>query len=117
MKAALVITGSEILTGRRPDALILPFAARLTASGVAMREIRIIPDAPDGLTSTILDLLEGTDLIVVTGGLGLTPDDTTRLAVEALKKRRTPEHEGIIPNPVGSAPGIDLRFPSRRIVF
>jgi len=117
VKAALVITGSEILTGRRPDALILPFAARLTASGVAMREIRIIPDAPDGLTSTILDLLEGTDLIVVTGGLGLTPDDTTRLAVEALKKRRTPEHEGIIPNPVGSAPGIDLRFPSRRIVF
>ncbi len=117
MKAALVITGSEILTGRRPDALVLPFAARLTASGVAMREIRIVPDAPDGLTSTILELLDGSDLIVVTGGLGLTPDDTTRLALEALKRHMPPLHEGGIPNPVGSAAGIDLRFPSCRVVF
>lgn len=117
VRASLIITGSEILNGRRADALILPFAARLTASGVAMHEIRIIPDTPERLTETVLGLLEESDLVVVTGGLGLTPDDTTHQAVHALKNRRPPRSEGRIVNPVGSAQGIDLRFASSRVVF
>ncbi len=117
MNAAFVITGSEIITGRRTDALVQPFAARLTAKGITLVEVRMISDAPDRLCSTILELVGKTDLIVVTGGLGLTPDDTTRPAIEALKKRLQPTAEGQIANPVGSALGIDLRFDGTRVVF
>jgi nicotinamide-nucleotide amidase len=117
MHASLVITGSEIITGRRQDALVMPFAAMLFARGVKVGEVRIISDAPDKLCSTILDLIGQTDLVVVTGGLGLTPDDTTRSAIEELKVRVNPLSEGSIPNPVGSAQGIDLRFEGTRVVF
>ncbi len=117
MKASLVITGSEIITGRRVDALVQPFAAQLTAIGTTVCEVRMISDAPDMLCGAILELIDTSDLIVVTGGLGLTPDDTTRLAIAALKNRRPPSAEAQIANPVGSASGIDLRFGTCRVVF
>jgi nicotinamide-nucleotide amidase len=117
MKASLVITGSEIITGRRVDALVQPFAAQLTAIGITVAEVRMISDAPEMLCSTILELIDFSDLIIVTGGLGLTPDDTTRLAIATLKKRRPPSAEAQIANPVGSAAGIDLRFGTCRVVF
>ena len=90
VKAALVITGSEIITGRRVDALVQPFAAQLTAKGITVAEVRMISDAPEMLCSTILAMIDKSDLIIVTGGLGLTPDDTTKLAIATLKKRRSP---------------------------
>ena len=117
MKAALVITGSEIITGRRVDALVQPFAAQLTAKGITVAEVRMISDAPETLCSTILELIDKSDLIIVTGGLGLTPDDTTSLAVATLKDRRPPSTEALIENPVGSAAGIDLWFENCRVVF
>jgi len=117
VRASLVITGSEIITGRRVDALVQPFAAQLTAIGVTVAEVRMISDAPDILCSTLLELIDFSDLIIVTGGLGLTPDDTTRLAIAALKNRRSPSAEAQIANPVGSAAGIDLRFGACRVVF
>jgi len=117
VKASLIVTGSEILTGRRQDALIMPFAARLTAGGFIMHEVRILSDDAERLCAAILDLLDRSALTVVTGGLGLTPDDTTRTAIEELKRKRPPLSEGEIRNPVGSAPGIDLRYDGCRVVF
>ncbi len=117
MKAAIIVTGSEIITGRRQDALILPCAARLTARGIVVREIRVISDEPEKLCTAVLDVMDGTDLVVVTGGLGLTPDDTTHAALDRLKDLRPPQSQGSIRNPVGSAPGIDLGFEGCRVVF
>ena len=77
----------------------------------------MISDAPDKLCGTILELMDETELIIVTGGLGLTPDDTTGRAMQTSWKRSRRVSEGRIPNPVGSAQGIDLRFPSSRVVF
>jgi nicotinamide-nucleotide amidase len=117
MQAAFVITGSEIITGRRQDALIMPFASHLYARGIKVREVRMISDEPDMLCAAILDLMGRAGLIVVTGGLGLTPDDTTHHAIRDITDRVHPLSEGYIPNPVGSAQGIDLRFEGTRVVF
>lgn len=112
MIAALVITGSEMLSGFRQDALVQPFATMLRAKGIAVREVRMIADEPSGLVKAITAL--DADIIVVTGGLGMTPDDTTHMAVTSLQggSRVIP-----IDNPVGSAPGIDLMVGGKRIVF
>lgn len=118
MKASIVITGSEILRGMRQDLLIRPFASMMASRGIVMSQVRIIGDEPDGLCAAILDLEPASDLIVVTGGLGLTPDDTTHSALRKLqaggKVRMNPE----IDNPVGSAKGIDIGLQSgTRVLF
>lgn len=112
MKAAFIITGSEIITGKRQDALVQPFAVKLTAKGIPVSEVRMLGDNPADLSETVASVKA--DLVIVTGGLGETPDDTTRKAVTTI-----PGIEDInqIENPVGSAKGIDLKFPGKRVVF
>ena len=112
MDAAFVITGSEMLSGFRQDALVQPFAAMMNAKGIPVREVRMLGDAPERLMKALSEL--AADLIVVTGGLGLTPDDTTAQAIETLAENGARQ---TIPNPVGSALGIDLRLKDKRIVF
>jgi nicotinamide-nucleotide amidase len=117
MKAAFLITGSEIITGRRAEALLRPFAARLTAKGGGVKEARMFSDDPEMLCRAVMELKDCTDIIIVTGGLGLTPDDMTHSAVEELKKRLPGVVQGSITNPVGSALGIDLKLDSCRVGF
>ncbi len=118
MKASIIITGSEILTGMRQDALIRFMASWMTSRGVSMDEVRVIGDSPERLVKTVRDLARTNDLILVTGGLGLTPDDTTHRAVEMLAASGDARLYPEIDNPVGSARGIDLRFDhGARVVF
>lgn len=117
MKAALVVTGSEIVTGRRADALVQPIAGSVSVRGIVMAEICMVGDDPKRLKETIVRLMGEADLVVVTGGLGLTPDDTTRRAVEMLQAEVGPAGHREIPNPVGSASGIEIMSEGRRVVF
>jgi len=118
VKASIIITGSEILTGMRQDALIQFMASWLTSRGVSMDEFRVIGDSPERLVKAVRDLALANDLIIVTGGLGLTPDDTTHRAVEALAASGDVRLYPEIENPVGSARGIDLCFDhGTRVVF
>jgi nicotinamide-nucleotide amidase len=112
MKAALIITGSEIITGKRQDAIVQPFAVKLLAKGIPVSEIRILGDSPADLAGTVADIKA--DLVIVTGGLGETPDDTTRKAVGVIPDIIS---TGQIHNPAGSAKGIDLKFKDKRVVF
>jgi nicotinamide-nucleotide amidase len=112
MKAALIITGSEIITGKRQDAIVQPFAVKLLAKGIPVAEVRMLGDSPADLSETVANIKA--DLVIVTGGLGETPDDTTRKAVAAIPGV---QDMNPIDNPVGSAKGIDLKFPDKRVVF
>jgi len=118
MKASIIITGSEILRGMRQDLLIQPFSSMMASRGIAMSQIRIIGDDPETLCEAILDLEPDSNVIVVTGGLGLTPDDTTHSAVREPQAGRRVRMNLEIDNPVGSAQGIDLELESgTRVVF
>jgi nicotinamide-nucleotide amidase len=118
MKAAIVITGSEILRGLRQDLLVQPLAAMMVSRGISMGEVRVIGDDPSVLCATILELQSRADVLVVTGGLGLTPDDTTGTAVRMLKDEVSVCSNPDISNPVGSALGIDLSLGAgKRVMF
>lgn len=118
MKASIIITGSEILRGIRRDMLIQPFSSTMTAHGITMGEVRIIGDDPGMLTEAVRDLGPVSDVIIVTGGLGLTPDDTTHTALRELQEDRKIRMNPEIENPVGSARGIDLHLESgARVIF
>ncbi|HOM29742.1 MAG TPA: nicotinamide-nucleotide amidohydrolase family protein [Deltaproteobacteria bacterium] len=117
MRLCVAVTGTEILTGRRSDALLAPIAAMACARGWTMVEARFVPDDAGRVAHTVGALMEGADMVIVTGGLGLTPDDTTHEAVSILLKAHPEAVRSQIPNPVGSAPGVDIRFDGCRVVF
>jgi len=75
-RAAIVVTGSELVRGDRRD-LNGPFlAASLLGLGVEPARITIVGDDPAELQAAFRDGLDA-DLLVVSGGLGPTHDDRT----------------------------------------
>jgi nicotinamide-nucleotide amidase len=77
-RAGIVVTGTEVLTGRVQDRNGPWIADRLLELGVELAHITICGDRPDDIAAALRFLAEeGTDLIVTSGGLGPTADDMT----------------------------------------
>ncbi|MEY8016210.1 competence/damage-inducible protein A [Mycobacterium servetii] len=77
-RAGIVITGTEVLTGRVQDANGPWIAERLLELGVELAHITICGDRPADIEAQLRFLAdEGVDLIVTSGGLGPTADDMT----------------------------------------
>src|SRR5439155_22813720 len=73
-RAAIVVTGSELVRGERSD-LNGPFLAQETLSlGLEPARITIVGDRPDELKAALVEALAA-DLCLVSGGLGPTHDD------------------------------------------
>lgn len=77
-RAGIVITGTEVLTGRIQDLNGPWLADRLLALGVELAHITICGDRPGDIEAQLKFLAdEGVDLIITSGGLGPTADDLT----------------------------------------
>ena len=86
-RAAVVVTGSELVRGDRTD-LNGPFLAREALSlGLEPTRIAIVGDAPEELEATLREALRA-DLCLVSGGLGPTHDDRTVETVARATGRR-----------------------------
>ena len=134
-RAAIVTIGNEIVSGDTENTNGSWLARRLASLGVEVELIAAIPDEIDGIAAFVREHAAAQDAVVVTGGLGGTPDDLTREAIAAafgvaqveqpevaaaLRARftRAPEYaarwallpEGSRPleNPLGGAPGFSI---------
>jgi len=77
-RAGIVVTGTEVLTGRVQDRNGPWIADRLLELGVELAHITICGDRPDDVEAQLRFMAEqGVDLIVTSGGLGPTADDMT----------------------------------------
>lgn len=77
-RAGIVVTGTEVLTGRVQDRNGPWVADRLLELGVELAHITICGDRPADIAAQLRFLAdEGVDMIVTTGGLGPTADDMT----------------------------------------
>jgi nicotinamide-nucleotide amidase len=77
-RAGIVVTGTEVLTGRVQDRNGPWIADRLLDLGVELAHITICGDRPGDIAAALRFLAEeGVDLIVTSGGLGPTADDMT----------------------------------------
>ena len=75
-RAAVLVTGSELVRGGRVDENG-PFLAReLSSRGIEPERVSVIGDRPDRLEAALREALE-LDLVVTSGGLGPTHDDRT----------------------------------------
>ena len=78
VRAGIVVTGTEVLTGRVTDANGPWVSERLAELGVEVAHILVVGDRPDDLEAALRFMAgEGVDLIVTSGGLGPTADDLT----------------------------------------
>jgi nicotinamide-nucleotide amidase len=78
VRAGIVVTGTEVITGRIADANGPWVSERLAELGVEVAHIIVVADRPDDLEDALRFLAaEEMDLIVTSGGLGPTADDLT----------------------------------------
>jgi nicotinamide-nucleotide amidase len=77
-RAGIVVTGTEVLTGRVQDRNGPWIADRLLELGVELAHITICGDRPADIEAQLRFMADqGVDLIVTSGGLGPTADDMT----------------------------------------
>ncbi|HET7574823.1 MAG TPA: competence/damage-inducible protein A [Solirubrobacterales bacterium] len=78
IRAGIVVTGTEVITGRISDSNGPWVSERLAEAGVEVAHIEIVADRAADIEAALRFMAaEGMDLIVTTGGLGPTADDLT----------------------------------------
>jgi molybdenum cofactor synthesis domain-containing protein len=75
--AALLVIGDEILSGRTKDKNIGYIAEYLTAMGIDLKEVRVVPDDEGEIIAAINTLRAKFTYLLTTGGIGPTHDDIT----------------------------------------
>lgn len=75
--AALLVIGDEILSGRTKDKNIGYIAEYLTAMGIDLKEVRVVPDDEGEIIAAINALRTKFTYLLTTGGIGPTHDDIT----------------------------------------
>ena len=88
IRAGIVVTGTEVITGRIQDNDGPWVSERLAEYGVEVAHILVVADRPDDLEAALGFMADqGMDLIVTTGGLGPTADDLTAEVVACFAGR------------------------------
>jgi molybdenum cofactor synthesis domain-containing protein len=135
VSAAIVTIGNELVSGDVENSNGRWLAQRLEALGEPVHVIAVVRDELDDIVRVVRDVSESCDHVIVTGGLGGTPDDLTREAIAAafgvpqveqrevadrLRARfhRDPEYAArwaqlpdgsrALENPLGGAPGFAI---------
>ena len=137
-KAALLVIGDEILSGRTQDKNVAQVASWLNVQGIRLSEVRVVADDTAAIAEAVNMLRASNDYLFTTGGIGPTHDDITIDAVaEALgvgvvihpearaileryyetrgglnearlRMARVPDGAELIPNRMSGAPGIQI---------
>ena len=95
-RAVIIAVGSELLTPDRLDTNSLFLTQRLNELGVDVRYKVVVGDRPEDVSTAMESAVPQTDILMVTGGLGPTDDDTTREAVASVFHAPLKEDEGVV---------------------
>ncbi|MFL5943799.1 MAG: competence/damage-inducible protein A [Gaiellaceae bacterium] len=81
--ASILTIGNELVSGDVPNTNASWLARRLAPLGVEVRLAAALPDEIDAVAAFVRAEAPRVDFLLVTGGLGGTPDDLTREAIAA----------------------------------
>jgi nicotinamide-nucleotide amidase len=93
--AAVVVVGTELTSGLRPDTNGPEIARALESAGYDVRSVTALPDDIQAIAEFLGRALPAHRLVIVTGGLGPTHDDVTREAAAAALGRPVALDEAI----------------------
>jgi len=95
VKAAMLVIGNEILSGRTHDVNVQHVGTELGLIGVQLSEVRIVPDIEDEIVDAVNALRAKYDYVFTSGGIGPTHDDITSDCIaKAFGVKNTPHPEG-----------------------
>jgi hypothetical protein len=77
LRAGAVITGAEVKSGRVKDAFRPFLEGRLTALGASLASSALVGDDPDAIAQALRAMADSVDLLFVTGGMAVDPDDVS----------------------------------------
>lgn len=109
-RAEILAVGSELLTPFKTDSNSLFLTARLNEIGIPVFAKFIVGDDRDDLAAFIRTASERADLVILTGGLGPTEDDVTRLAASDALQLSLDEDARIVER-------IEARFAARGLAM
>jgi nicotinamide-nucleotide amidase len=79
MRAELIVIGDEILSGRTADANIQFLGKFLRDQGLELGRATVVADDGAEIESTFAKAHKRSEAVIVSGGLGPTPDDKTKM--------------------------------------
>jgi nicotinamide-nucleotide amidase len=87
MTAIILSIGDELVLGQTVDTNSAWLSQQLAAVGVAVAAHMTVGDDQPGIEQAIRDTAPRCDYLIVTGGIGPTPDDLTRQALAAVMEQ------------------------------
>jgi molybdenum cofactor synthesis domain-containing protein len=82
LKTGLIITGSEVYEGLIEDGFAPLLTKKINEFGSSILSVDYVPDDSSLIKQAITKCLDsGCDLILLTGGMSVDPDDVTRLGI------------------------------------
>jgi nicotinamide-nucleotide amidase len=96
MRVEIVTIGNEVLSGRTLDTNFAFLARAFEAVSVPVAWHTTVGDGAEGIGAALRIGLERADAVVMTGGLGPTPDDMTRKAVATVLRRPLQLDEAVL---------------------
>jgi nicotinamide-nucleotide amidase len=81
MHAHLITIGNELLSGRTVNSNAAFIGEQLAAAGAPVVQATVIGDDVGQIAAVIASALEQCDVVIVSGGLGPTHDDVTKVAI------------------------------------
>ncbi|MEY3647927.1 MAG: hypothetical protein RLZ13_812, partial [Bacteroidota bacterium] len=96
-RAAILVCSDSLAAGQGSDRSGEVIREKLVQLGITVEEKKIVPDAVEAIQAAVTRFVAlGLDLLLVTGGTGLSPRDVTPEALEPLLDRRIPGVEEAI---------------------
>ena len=91
VKAAVLVISDGVASGKKGDKAGVAITARLTESGVSVAMHAVVADEPEAIAHQVRSWADqGVDLILTTGGTGLSLRDRTPEAIAPLLDREVP---------------------------
>lgn len=81
MLAEIITIGDEILIGQIVDSNSAWIAQQLNAIGIRIKQISSVSDDREHILTALAEAAKRADIILITGGLGPTKDDITKLTL------------------------------------
>ncbi len=81
-KIGIIVTGSEVYTGKIDDGFIPIIHEKVSHYGCKIEKTAIVADDREMISTTANEMIKaGIELLIVTGGLSVDPDDVTRFGL------------------------------------